>query len=352
MLQVIKPGGIAPVYNCMLSIKDQRTALNFSGALGLTREHGEPVSSNSCFRCGSITKLFTAVVIFQMIEEELFSLDHAYLDLVGTDVANTVNRLHYFEQTDYSSKISVRNLLQHSSGLRDYFSEDERFLTYVMQHPSQSWNWESVMDKYFEIGLNLRPLFAPGNGFHYSDTNYLLLAILIEQMTKKSLQHVYREQIITPLGLNDTYLEFYEIPSTVNPVIFPYYGSQSLAGINTSFDWGGGGLVSTMKDLGAFIRSLVKGVLFKKPESVENMMRQWNVHSKMKSSGYSFRYGLGMQEKDYQGYSFVGHNSAYGSILFYEPEKDISIVISLNQVLAISKSEWLMKKVVMELRSL
>jgi len=349
MLQVIKPGGKAPVYNCMLSIKDPGNGLNFSTALGLIGESDEPISNDYCFRCGSITKLFTATVIFQLIEEGLFRLEDCYFDVVGKNVVNGLSGLHFWEGTDYSEKITVFHLLQHSSGLRDYFSDGERFLAYVIRHPSQSWSWNLVMKKYFEFELNRNPLFVPGNGFHYSDTNYLLLAVLIEQLTKKSLQQIYREQIVTPLGLNDTYLEFFEMPETVKPVAYPCYGIQSLADINTSFDWGGGGLISTTNDLHTFIRSLVKGLLFKKAGSLEYLKRPQNVNSMLKTSGYSLQYGLGIQQKDYPGYSFVGHNSVYGSMLFYEPEKDISIVISLNQAFAMPKAEWLMKKVIMEL---
>ncbi|MGK2863333.1 MAG: serine hydrolase domain-containing protein [Chitinophagaceae bacterium] len=190
--------------------------------------------------------------------------------------------------------------------------------------------------------------FVPGNGFHYSDTNYLLLAILIEQLTNKPLQQVYRENIIIPLGLNDTYLEFYELPGQIKPVVYPYYGVYSLEIINTSFDWGGGGLTSTMNDLDIFIRSLIKGMLFKKPESLKLIIQSQNIHSVKGNTSRLIQYGSGIQKRDFVGYSFVGHNSAYGSMLFYEPEKDISIIFSLNQSTTVPKAEWLMKKIILQ----
>ena len=345
---VVRPFGSSPVYNCMLAIKKESSGINFSGAIGLTGETGKLISANYRFRTGSITKLFTSAIILQLKEEGLLRLEDFYFDLINKDTIKILSRLHLFEETDYSEKISLLHLLQHGSGLRDYFSDDERFLNYVMQHPSQLWNWKLVMEKYFEFELNLKPLFVPGNGFHYSDTNYLLLAILIEQITNKPLQQVYREKIITPLGLTDTYLEFYELPEQIKPVVYPYYGIHSLENINTSFDWGGGGLISTMNDLDIFIRSLIKGILFKKTESLELIMRLQNTNSITENTSRSLQYALGIQKKDFQGYSFVGHNSAYGSMLFYEPEKDISIVLSLNQAAAVHKAEWLMKKIILE----
>ena len=150
-----------------------------------------------------------------------------------------------------------------------------------------------------------------------------------------------------PLGLTDTYLEFYELPKQVKPVVYPFYGNHSLENINTSFDWGGGGLISTMSDLNTFIRALFKGRLFDKPESLRLLMQFQHTNSIKENSGQLHQRGLSIQKWDFQGYSFVGHNSAYGSMLFYEPEKDISIVISLNQAAAVLKAEWLMRKIVL-----
>lgn len=347
MSLVVKPHGNSPVYNCMLSINDEKRGLLFSGALGTTGELGNLVSAEYRFRTGSITKLFTTTVIFQLIEEGLLGLEDSYFNLINKDTIKILSGLHFFEETDYSKKISLLHLLQHSSGLPDYFSDDERFLHYVMQHPSQLWDWKLVMEKYFEYGLNYRPSFVPGYGFHYSDTNYLLLGILIEQLTNKPLQQVYREKIITPLRLYDTYLEFHELPGQIKPVVYPYYGIHSLENINTSFDWGGGGLTSTMNDLDIFIRSLIKGMLFKKPENLNLLMQLQNTYSLTGKTSRSIQYGIGIQKKDFPGYTFFGHSSAYGSMLFYEPEKYISIILSLNQVTAVHKAEWLMKKLIL-----
>ena len=348
---VIRPTGNTPIHNCMLYVKDKRNGLNFSSAKGLTGESGETISAVHRFRTGSITKLFTATIILQLAEEGLLKSEDLYINLINEESKKILSGLHLFDGIDYSLNISLRHLLSHGSGLRDYFSEDERFLSFVMEHPFQSWNWKLVMEKYFEFGLHKKTAFIPGEGFHYSDTNYLLLAVLIEQITGKPLQEVYIEKIITPLGLNDTYLEFYELPEQIKPVVYPYYGIHSLENINTSFDWGGGGLISTMNDLDIFIYSLIKGVLFRKTESLELMLRVQNKNSVTENTSRLFHYGLGIQKKEFPGYSFVGHNSAYGSMLFYEPGKDISIIFSLNQTAATQKAEWMLKKIIFEFKN-
>ena len=345
---VIRPTGNTPIHNCMLFLKDKRSGLNFSKAIGLTGAYGKNITVNHRFRTGSITKLFTATLILQLAEEGLLKTEDLYFDLINQDSQKFLSGLHLFNGDDLSSTISIQHLLSHSSGLRDYFSEDERFLNFVLEHPLQSWKWKGVMEKYFEFELHKKPAFMPGKGFHYADTNYLLLAALIEQITGKSLHQVYREKIILPLGLTSTYLEYDEMPDEINPVVFPFYGIHSLEKINTSFDWGGGGLISSMVDLDIFIRSLMKGVLFKNPETLDLMLQAQNLHPSTEYAGQLFNYGFGIQKKDFPGFSFFGHNSTYGSMLYYEPEKDISIILSLNQFTAMHKAEWMMKKIIFE----
>lgn len=331
----------------MLSVSNRGNGFNFTSAIGITKEFGEAISDIHRFRIGSITKLFTATVILQLAEEGAIKLEEYYFDLINEKVKKLLSGIHLFEETDYSPKITLLHLLRHSSGLRDYFSDDKRFLADVMENPLQAWNWKSVMEKYFAFELNKKPAFVTGNGFHYSDTNYMLLGILIEQLAGKPLHQVYKDRITTPLGLTDTFLEFYELPDQAKPTVYPYYGIYSLENVNTSFDWGGGGLISTMNDLNIFIHNLIKGNLFQKNESLELMMQVQNSNPLIGSANLSLIYGIGIQKKEWQGYSFLGHYSAYGAMLFYEPEKDISIFISINQAAAIHKAEWLMKKTIL-----
>ena len=344
---VLNPEGESPIYNCMLSINDSKKNIFYSNTTGTFCNEEFLISPDCRFRTGSMTKPFTAAIVLQLMEEGRLNMGDLYFDLINSETKNILSGMHLFNKVDCSGNISVLHLLQHRSGLCDYFADAERFPGYIMQHPSQSWNWKLVIEKYFEMGLNKKPAFKPGDGFHYSDTNYLLLAVLIEQLTGKPLYQVFDERIIEPLRLVDTYLEFYQSPKKLAPVVFPHYGKYSLKNINTSFDWGGGGLVSTMKDLDIFIRSLLKGQLFKKEKTLSLMM-QFNNTVEGNKSRTPF-YGLGIQKKEIHGYSFIGHNSSYGSMMFYEPKQNISIVLSLNQSAAFHKAEWLMNKIVKEL---
>ncbi|MCB9080355.1 MAG: beta-lactamase family protein [Lewinellaceae bacterium] len=332
----------------MLSIKDGRRGLNFSRAIGTTGEGGQPVDHACRFRTGSITKLFTATVLLQLAEEGFLKLDDLFLGRINEDIRKRLSGLHCLEQVDHSHTITILHLLNHTSGLQDYFSGDERFLGCVLENPRQTWNWELVMEKYFAYGLNQTPVNAPGKGYHYADTNYLLLAVLIEQLTGQPLSEVYHDRILTPLGLSATYLEFFSFPGQGTPVVYPYYGAQSLERVNTSFDWGGGGLISSMHELDVFIHRLLKGELFKKTETLHLLMKCESAIPVSDSTRKLLQYGLGIQRQDLPGYSFYGHYSAYGGLVFYEPRHEISIVLNLNQAAAVHKAAWLFKKVIEE----
>ena len=346
---LVRPIGDTPIHNCMLFIKGKESGINFTKAIGLTGSEGDNITVAHRFRAGSITKLFTATLILQLVEDELLNTEDLYMDLINEDSKKLLSGLHLLDDVDYSTTISLHHLLSHSSGLCDYFSEDDRFSKFVMKHPLQTWDWKLVLEKYFEFGLHKKPSFIPGRGFHYADTNYLLLAILIEQITGKSLDQVYKEKIIYPLGLTDTYLEFHELPDEVKPVVYPFHGIYSLEKLNTSFDWGGGGLISTMCDLDIFIRSLMKGVLFKNTETIDLMLGRKNLNSSTEGIRQQSNYGLGIWRKEIYGLDYFGHNSAYGSMLYYEPERDLSIILSLNQITAVGKAEWMIRKITSEL---
>jgi D-alanyl-D-alanine carboxypeptidase len=94
--------------------------------------------------------------------------------------------------------------------------------------------------------------------------------------------------------------------------------------INTSFDWGGGGLVSTVEDLNIFLRALVHGDLFQNVETLE-WMKNW-VHIQD-----DVFYGLGLERGSVRGYTYFGHTGAWGSNMFYFPELDTTVVLWINQ---------------------
>lgn len=344
---LINPNGTTPIYNCLLYINDTQRNISHKAAFGEMDAQGGEVHGTYRFRTGSITKTFTATLIFQLIEEGILHLQDEFLTCLKNDKTKKLfSKLIVFEGVNYSDRITVKNLLEHKSGIRDYIADDKRFSEFIMDFPNQNWDWKMIMEKYFEFHLNEKGTFQPNTDFYYSDTNYLLLAVLIEELTNMSYHEVLEKKILGPLSLNDTYLEFYQDEKNSAPIIFPYQGTDSLKNVNTSFDWGGGGLISSCNDMDIFIRSLLAGKLFKEMETLQLMLNFDDNPKESHSKRARISYGMGLQQKIIGGLKFFGHNGAYGSMMFYNPEKEISIVLTINQVLAPHKSEWLMKNLV------
>ncbi|ARV07884.1 D-alanyl-D-alanine carboxypeptidase [Polaribacter sp. SA4-10] len=344
---LINTEGSAPIYNCLLTINSAKKNINYNIALGQIDATDKKIASNYRFRTGSITKTFTSTIILQLMEEGLLKLEDPFLDsLQNVETKKILSEILFFDTINYSNKITIKNLLQHKSGLRDYFSDDERFFANIKKYPNQEWDWKKVLEKYFEYGLNKKGVCKPSESFYYSDTNYLLLALLIEELTNKTYSKVLEERILNPLSLNDTYLEFYQNKKGATPVIFPYHGIYSLENINTSFDWGGGGLISSTNDLNIFIRSLLTGKLFNDPKTLKQMINFEDDSIISTQKKEKIGYGMGLQQKKIGKHNFIGHNSAYGGMVFYNLETDSSFILNINQVLAPHKAEWLLKKMV------
>ena len=346
---LINPDSSPPIYNCLLNIHSVKKNINYKIALGKIDDSNKENDFNYRFRTGSITKTFTSTIILQLMEEGLLQLDETFLNcLKNTTTKNIFSEIMYFEGINYSHKITIKNLLQHKSGIRDYFSDDERFFVHLINFPDQNWEWKKIMKKYFEYNLHEKGVFKPGMGFHYSDTNYLLLAILIEDLTNMAFHDVLEKRICNPLSLNDTYLEFFQNKKGSKPIIFPFHGNNDLKNVNTSFDWGGGGLISSTIDLNVFIRSLLTGKLFNDNKTLQLMVNFEDdlINSAQQKS--KIAYGMGIQKKKIGNHNFIGHNSAYGGMVFYNLETDSSFIININQVLSPHKAEWLLKKTVEE----
>ena len=125
--------------------------------------------------------------------------------------------------------------------------------------------------------MNQHGLWAPGEGFHYSDTNYILLGLVIENTGGNSLHQELRQRILDPLGMQDTYLVGATQPPTQAyeselAEVWAWGEPSFSGGVDFSFDWGGGGIVSTLEDLHTYIRALVNGELFQDSHTLAQML--------------------------------------------------------------------------------
>jgi CubicO group peptidase (beta-lactamase class C family) len=178
---------------------------------------------------------------------------------------------------------------------------------------------------------NLKPFFAPGNGFHYSDANYNLLGLIIESITQKPMHESLSKYIFDPLGMDDTYQLFYSEPKSRNkqPMVNLYYNDLNLVKTKSiSLDWAGGGIVSTSEDMLKFISAIKKHQIIKK-ETFEEM-KDW---AKM---GPGLYYGYGLMNFRFmltpKKYDIWGNSGSIGAFMYYNPAIDVYMIGSFHKL--------------------
>jgi D-alanyl-D-alanine carboxypeptidase len=209
------------------------------------------------FRCASVTKSFTAAAVLRRVEQGTVRLDEpagVYEQALG--------RAGYDPD-----QITVERLLRHVSGLPDH-AADPAYLHAVLAEPGRVWSRDEQVAWCLE---RLRPLGPSGEVYGYSDSGYLLLGALLERRTGEQLPAAVRRLVGSDaLGLADTWWELLEPePPTAPPRVAQYVDDTSLGDVHPSCDlYGGGGLLTTTRDLTTFFRALLDGEVLS-PATVE-----------------------------------------------------------------------------------
>ena len=215
------------------------------------------LSDNTQYAIASITKLYTATVIYNLVDRGKLLLDdniYKYLD------SHIINGIHIYKGIDYSDKITIRHLLSHTSGLPDYYTENSSIFKALENNFSldQAFSFNDVLER---IKV-LKPHFNPGKKgkAYYSDFNYDLLKVIIENITNKTIEENYNEYIINPLNLKKTYLftkdMVFNIPGIwVDDHIYSIPNMLYSSGAS-------GGIVANTKDNMIFFRAFMEGKLF------------------------------------------------------------------------------------------
>jgi len=282
-----------------------------------------PMNVNSYMRIGSITKTFTATIILQLVDEGKLRLE----DPVAK----------YLPQVPNGANITIRELLNMTSGLFNY-SNDQGF---QQADPSRVWDPKELV----AIAFRHRPYFAPGQGLHYTNTNYILLGMLIEQIPGMPVEKAFQQRIFTPLGMESS--SFPPLASSAIPDPHPhgYVLAETLgrAGapldvtdFNASWAWTAGSVISTLHDLKIWARALATGQLLSAATQKERL--NWVPMAGGSWIGHdTVAYGLGMA--DFGG--VIGHNgqiAGFQSFMGYQPQKGATIVVLTNLYAALDGS--------------
>ena len=232
---------------------------SFGLAVGFSdRDAKTPMRSNDRMLAGSVGKTFAAATAFQLIKEGKINLDDKIEKYLGAEP--------WFSRLPNAKDITVRQLMNHTSGLVRYEFK-EQFTKDLTANPEKVWKPAELV----AYLLDEKPPFEAGKGWDYSDTNYIVLGMIIEKITGKTFYDEANRRVVKPLKLTDTIpqdgprlkglIQGYAGPNN------PFGGTDAMIVngkfvINPQFEWTGGGWVSTAHDLARWAKMFYEGKAF------------------------------------------------------------------------------------------
>ena len=278
----------------------------------------KPVTANTLFSIGSISKTFVAALALRLAEQGTISLN----DPLSKYVPTFPNASH----------ITLSELLDHRSGIRDVFDSTSMDKA-ILSDPSRIWTVAQVLAR---IG---KPYFAPGHGYTYSNTNYILLGLAIETATRKTIASLVRSEFLDPLGMKSTWFQPEEKVATTNfahgymntaskprdvsagQKMLPYNSEATVAGTS-------GGFVSTASDLALWASALYGGGVLAEAELASMIDVSPTLPYKP-----PYPYGFGFERATIakqMAWGHRGHLDGFWSAMWYLPDFGITIVILTN----------------------
>ena len=269
---------------------------------------GELRKYDDLIRIGSITKTFVATVILQLADEGKLALD----DKLSK----------FFPSYPNSENITVRQMLDMTSGIPDFLNDP--VLLAAFYNGKDKITQEEIYDRTIALG----PVYPPGQGWNYSNGNYNILGMIIEQITGNKTGDEVTNRVIRPLVLSNT---IYPTEGNITGVHSHGYFGDTVTGalmdctfMEPSLTGAAGCMVSNLPDLKIYVEALVKGTLLSPQMQAERL--------KFVNTGLSkfATYGLGIFNLG----GFIGHNggiTGYNTTMCYNPELDAVILVSVNQ---------------------
>lgn len=261
-------------------------------------ENGVKATASTKYRVGSISKTFTATVIMKLIERGDISL--------STPLRN------FYPPIKNSDKITIEHLLQHRSGIANFTSAEDYMEWNTLKHTKGQLITKIVAGE---------ARFAPGEKFEYSNSNYVLLTYIAEEITGRSFSVLLNQFVLQPCGLKNTY-----VGGKINPAANEAYSYVKMADwkkekeTDLSIPLGAGFIVSTPTDLNTFFYNLFSGKIVSN-ESLKKM-------TTLKDN-----FGLGLFKVpfyDMTGYGHTGGIDGFHSNAYYFPESKVSVALTEN----------------------
>jgi len=261
----------------------------WSGVSGRARDGRTPLTEQTPFVIGSVTKTFVAATILQLVEEGLLELDDPV-------------RRHLPRLTMVGTEITVRQLLDHTSGLADLFNDATR--RGIEEHPELAWSADEVLATLHE------PWYDPGEGWAYANTNYFLLGMIVERVTGATLAEELQRPFFGPLGLGTTRV----LDGRAGDPLQPAW---------TTIFWASGAMSSSATDIARWGDALYDGDLLSARARREMLLVNED------------DYGLGAQrielDAETAGYGHTGLLNTYTTLLLHLPREDVTLALLVNR---------------------
>lgn len=294
------------------------------------------ITESSVFQIGSITKSFTSVVLLQLAAESIYNFN------LDQPIGQWLNNVPASWQN-----ITTRQLMHMASGIPSYTTDQSFMQTYVYNMPYAYHDLE-----FFVLSqANKSLLFAPGENYDYSNTNYTLMGILIESITGRSVYQEVEDRIILPLGLEHTYFPGYLPELVTNPeyLVSGYFTRESvvddvrfwtLSPMNSA-----GGVISNINDVNTYVYNLynpdklLNQEQLQQLESLVSLKTGQVVGSLSESNPLGFGLGIfAAYIESQQFYTYTGETLGFKFTYYYNPKNKNMVVYTANAGGTVSES--------------
>lgn len=286
------------------------------GSMDLTTE--ENMNKDAKFRIASVSKSFLATVVLQLMEEGKISLDNPYGDYLPDSITSLF---------PYDGEATIKQLLNHTSGIYDF--EDDQFVMMLFMDMQYHWTpWELLN---YAATAEEAVFKAPGTEYSYSNTNYILLGLIVEVVSNKTMEENINNRIINPLNLHNT-VSWHEGVDLNNCAIGKMVAPDATvipindATLPLYFEWGHGQMISTVSELYAFFNALGNGQLFTNPETLDIMLTGTPL-SENESSGL----GIHLYHNEL-GFGHDGSTAGFVTTVIINPETGYVLIACFNEL--------------------
>lgn len=303
----------ADVPGCALGIINEGELIYANGYGCADLEHGIQITPASIFYLCSVSKQFVTFSVLLLEEQGLLNLDDEIQKYLP-------------DFPLYGSPHTIRHFIHHTSGVKDYFE--------IWEAEGRSYLDNSDMDEVYELIKSQEELnFMPGEQYRYSNSCYVILAMIIEKAAGQSLKQFAQENIFDPLGMDKTFFYDDNRDLIINRV-FSYEKKDGKEGFNnmiSRFDLvGSGGVYSCIEDLYLWDQNFYNNKLGKGSQELIQKMHMEGLLNNGESSGYAFALVNGK----YKGINTVYHSgelAGYRTYFLRFPEQEFSVIILANR---------------------